>query len=765
MQFARRLLRWNSEDQEFYQNTSRRVILTTLFTYFCWHIIATLGWPGTFSPSLWLITMTMLAATLLSLAVMRRFFISGVVLWFLGLLAALLLSYRLYERPEILLLSALLPMFAEVMVGLRGTFLMDAGLITLFLSWGRLTGLPPLPEDYPTYLSLLTLAATVLGWGLSDNLISSMDAASYHYREAVQRLEEVREHRAEISKLLSEVNKANYQLDRLNRMLEYARAQAEEARVERDRFALAISHELRSPLNFIIGFSDLMVNSPETYAELKRWPKGLYEDIREIFNSSTHLMGLINDVLDMGKIDARQMELFREKLSIQEVFEEIEIMNRVAVEKKGLKLSVQVEAGLPPLFVDRTRVRQVLLNLVTNALRFTSRGGISLRASRKNQEMVLVEVVDTGTGISEEDAAKVFTEFRQAGQPNWQRTEGTGLGLSIARRFIELHGGEIGVHSHQGQGSTFFFTLPFHQALDDVRIIGAGPAGAHPLPQLDEKFPLLLILARDPLAASFFSEQVKQYNLTILTEPDQLAGTVRQMYPRAVIVDAALAELAAVRAFLANPPYILPVLTLPMPDRSGGGQPLPEGVLEYLVKPVTREQLGEVVQKLGRGVESILVVDDDPAMARFVTQAVQTAHGENGSGRQRREINFLTANSGLEAINLLKSARIDAILLDLDLGDINGLTLLNQLQRDERLKQIPVVIVSAFDLPPTLPAQGYSRFNLDIQRPFSRSEVIELVNATLHGLSTNYSPLLEEKAKKAEPTPGQIEPRIEPQAK
>lgn len=745
MQTARKWLRRNSADQEFYQNTSRRVILTTLFTYFCFHIIATLGWPRTFSPSLWIITLIMLAATAVSLVVMRRFFFTSVVIWYLCLLAAILLGYYLYQRPEILLLSALLPMFAEVMVGLRGTFLLNAALIALFLGWANLPWLPALPPDYPIYLVLLTLAATILGWGLSDNLISSMDAASYHYREAVQRLEEVREHRAEISKLLNEVNKANYQLDRLNRMLEYARTQAEEARIERDRFALAISHELRSPLNFIIGFSDLMVNSPETYAELKRWPKGLYEDIREIYNSSTHLMSLINDVLAMGKIDARQMELYREKLTVQEVFNEIEIMNRATVEKKGLKMAVEVEEGLPALFVDRTRVRQVLLNLVTNALRFTSRGGITLRARRKNEEMALIEVIDTGTGISEEDAAKVFTEFRQAGQPNWQRAEGTGLGLSIARRFIELHGGEIGVSSKLGQGSTFYFTLPFHQALDEVRIVSRDSGEIPNLPALEEKYPLLLILARDPLAASFFSEQVRQFNLTILTEPDKLATTVCQMYPRAVIVDAALADLEAVRSFMARPPYILPILTLPLPDRSGGGQSLPEGVLEYLVKPVTRERLEEVMKRLGREVENILVVDDDPAMARFVMQALQASGSPNRNGLGHRELNFLTAQSGLEAVNLLKSARIDAILLDLDLGDINGLTLLNQIQRDSRLKQIPVVIISAFDLPPTLPESGYSRFNLDIQRPFSRGEIVELVNATLQGLSTNYSPLLDAK--------------------
>ena len=139
---------------------------------------------------------------------------------------------------------------------------------------------------------------------MSSNLISAIEASSYHYNEAVRRLEETRQHRAQISVLLREQTKANYQLERMNRMLAYARAKADEAREDRDRFTLAVSHELRSPLNFILGFSDLMVNSPETYAARESWPPGLYDDVQEIYRSSTHLLGLINDILDMGKMDA-----------------------------------------------------------------------------------------------------------------------------------------------------------------------------------------------------------------------------------------------------------------------------------------------------------------------------------------------------------------------------------------------------------------------------------------------------------------------------
>ncbi len=153
----------------------------------------------------------------------------------------------------------------------------------------------------------------IFGWSLSSNLFDALEAASYHYSEARRLLGETQYNQAEISRILKDRNQVNYQLERMNEMLKFSRTQAEEARENRNRFMLAVSHELRSPLNFIIGFSDLMVNAPETYAPKSNWPAGLYDDIQEIYTSSKHLMRLINDILDMGKIDVGQMSLYRAK--------------------------------------------------------------------------------------------------------------------------------------------------------------------------------------------------------------------------------------------------------------------------------------------------------------------------------------------------------------------------------------------------------------------------------------------------------------------
>ncbi len=363
--------RWESSDRELLQAVSLKVMGTTIGTYLVWHITATLVWPQYFSPSIYFVTAEMIVTAILTYVLVQRIYLLGQTTWFLGLVLSILTAYSIYGKPEIFLLLALLPIMAEVMLGIRPALVLDVFICLIPVAWQALPTPMPLKANYELVVILSIIASTALGWGITDNLVTSIEAASFHYREAVQRLNEAREHRAEISVLLKDVNKANYQLDRLNRMLIFSRAQAEEAREERNRFAMAVSHELRSPLNFIIGFSDLMVNSPETYAKITNWPRGLYDDIREIYKSSTHLMSLINDILDMGKMDAQQMTLFKEKIDFALIFEDVRQMVHSAVESKGLELKIELQPDLPLVYVDRTRIRQVLLNLVTNSLRFT----------------------------------------------------------------------------------------------------------------------------------------------------------------------------------------------------------------------------------------------------------------------------------------------------------------------------------------------------------------------------------------------------------
>ena len=735
------IIRWETEDRELLQSVAKKVMGTTLGVYLVWHMVATLGWPQIFSPSIYIITLLIAIIGLIVFRLLNHFYLIAQIIWNVGLAAAIILAFFFYDEPQVLLLFCFLPIMAEVMMGLKPALILEGMIITTFLFWNHLWLAYPILDHYQVVVILASMASTALGWGISYNLVASIEASSLHYREAMKRLNEAREHRAEISVLLKDVNNANYQLDRMNLMLTYARGQADKAREERDRFALAVSHELRSPLNFIIGFSDLMVNSPETYDDLKSWPPGLYDDIKEIYRSSTHLMQLINDILDMGKMDAKQFTVFREKLKFSEIAEDVREMVHASVVDKGLDLIIEIDPDLPPVFVDRTRIRQVLLNLVTNSLRFTRQGSITIRAFKSTPDLLKVEVIDTGTGIAKEDLPKVFHEFRQVGDDNLHSGEGSGLGLSIGRRFVRLHNGEMGVKSEPGRGSIFYFTVPFHQQIDDVHVINEDSTfeTLKTVPDVEpEKVPLLLMLVKDAFSARVFIKSIKGYKVTILTDPHQLASVVEKTFPRAVIVDDNLANHPDVLSFSADPPYDVPLVTFTLPvSRQNRSSNLPEGVLDYLVKPVPRQVLIETVQKLDLKVNTILVVDDDPSMARFVTQALRP--NENSEAVVSENLKILTALDGQEALRYLHSIPVGVVFLDLDLTDMNGLTLLNQMLQDKDLRKIPVVIISASDPPSTFSPQQKGIFSVLVNRPYDRNELAELVNAAVHEVNPVYT--------------------------
>lgn len=735
-QFSRRLFTREGSDSELLLSTSRNVILTVGVIYGIWHFTATLIWPRAFSPSMWIVTAIMAVATGTVLWLLPRNFSLAIAAWFLALFVAVLTAYHLYQQPGIPLLLCFLPLMAATMIGLRGAFLVLAVSLALATGWVSSPFLPSLPAPYSIALVLLSLGMAFLGWGLSTNLLSAIEASSYHYRLALQHLEEARQHRAEISVLNKELSKSNFQLDRLNRMLTIARAQAEEAREERDRFAMSVSHELRSPLNFIIGFSDLMVNAPHTYAPIENWPAGLYEDIQEVYRSSMHLHGLINDILDMGKLEARQMVLFREKTQLGDIIESVRSMAEPAAAKKSIWLRVEIEPNLPALHLDRTRLRQVLINLITNALRFTDQGGITIRARSDGPDWVRVEVIDTGAGIAEEDIPKIFSEFRQVGNENWRRKEGTGLGLAIGQRFIQLHGGEMAVESEVGRGSCFSFTLPTREpgvfeldAASNEETLEWVQEAANQA----ERSPLLVFFTTDPFWAQNFGEQLTGYKVMLAATVDSLRQACDQLYPKAILVDRPLLDDPGLQEFLANPPYDLPVLVFPLPVNINRVTNLPEGVVRYLVKPVARETLVEAVEALGAGVRRLLVIDDEPAMVRFVEQAV---HAVDQAGPARYEL--LVAGSGAQAIELLREQSIDAVLLDLELPDMGGLDVLAYMQSDPGQHAAPVLIVSANDLPHIHERGQAGRLEVLRNRPFARQELAELITGVLAKTSTVY---------------------------
>lgn len=710
----------SGEDSDFadlVKSTARNLIFTLGGLYLCWHIIATLGFPQIFNPSIWIISVFMLGLVWFSLYLLERNYLLSQTVWLLGLSVGILIAFYLYHQPATLFLFMLLPLIAVVTLGVVGMFVADLGIVFIVLMLPRFF---PVPEGYTLALIIGGIFISLFGWALSSNLIEALDSAYYHYTEARRLLEETREHRAELSRVLKEMNHANYQLERLNEMLAFARAQAEEAREARNHFVLAVSHELRSPLNFIIGFSDLMVNAPTTYAPLESWPAGLYDDIREIYNSSKHLMRLINDILDMGKIDARQMTLFREKAHLDQIIAEVHQMVSSAFEEKGLWIKLEIPPDLPPVFVDTTRIRQVLLNLFNNALRFTDQGGVTLRVE-KLEDSLRVNVIDTGVGIAPEDLPKVFTEFRQVGEENWRRRSGTGLGLYISRRFVELHGGKMGVESRLGEGSRFYFTLPLVAPPDELIPVATG--GYRPVPTQDNKFVLFVAPAHEQVQT--IRQTLDEYVIQEITDIASLPAQVEQLYPRAVLIASQAGSISPQCL-----PYELPVIRIHLPHLASQVG----SIHSYLLKPISRHALLDTLTSLGAHVRSILVVDDDPAMVQFITKAIQSVQLD----KIEPAYHLFSALSGDEAFKILTEYPIDAVLLDLELPDIHGWDWLAKLRQTPAFANLPVVIISAEEKPEATISPDGNVLELSLPRPLTMHETREILRVILNTILPRY---------------------------
>jgi signal transduction histidine kinase len=294
--------------------------------------------------------------------------------------------------------------------------------------------------------SARTSIQDTIGWALDAG-------AKSNRREELLRVTQV-----ELQETIYERERLNTQLQILNKDLDSARRAAEAAYRSKASFMATMSHELRTPLNLIIGFSTAMVEHPEMY-DNQALPELYREDVAEIRRSSKHLLGLINDILDLAKVEAGRLELHTKPIALDDLLHEALKTGEGLLIGRPVALRREFEPGLPPVLADEVRVRQVLLNLLSNASKFTDTGTISLGARADERELV-VWVRDSGIGIAPDDQLRIFGEFEQVEHEESKQRGGTGLGLSICRWLIQMHGGRMWVESNVGQGSSFYFALP-----------------------------------------------------------------------------------------------------------------------------------------------------------------------------------------------------------------------------------------------------------------------------------------------------------------
>ena len=514
--------------------------------------------------------------------------------------------------------------------------------------------------------------------------------------------------------------------------------EVERANRLKSEFVANMSHELRTPLNSILALSQIL---------LDRLDGDLNEEqdkqVRIIERNGQNLLRLINDILDLSKIEAGRIDLVPSQFKLADVINAVRSTIAPLVADKGLQLQVELAPDLPVCYTDENKLKQILLNLLSNAAKFTERGGITVRvqhgqlvtATRNgdpDRAWITIEVQDTGIGIAPEHQATVWEEFRQIDGSLSRHYEGTGLGLAIVRRLVRLLGGEIELHSALGQGSTFRFSLlaRFHE--QEASAQPSAPAqGKTARPESryrpDDK-PMVLVVDDDVEVIYILEKYLRDdgYQIETAQTGDDAIAKARQLHPFAMTLDVMLPGRdgwEVIQELKSDPQTSdIQIIMLSMLDNRQLGYSL--GATDYLVKPVSRNDLLRRLGQLreGRVLRDVVVVDDDPIESRVLS----TALSDEG-------LKVTAFTGGPPALEWLATHTPDLITLDLMMPGMDGFEVLDALRRQQHLKDVPVLVITAKDIFPEDRTRLNGRISAIIQKgPRQREELLLEVRETLN---------------------------------
>lgn len=475
--------------------------------------------------------------------------------------------------------------------------------------------------------------------------------------------------------------------------LENEKKKADDANEMLKRFLATFSHELRAPLNAIVGFSEILT------ADLDMLPREKVHDFMKNINvSGKHLQNLINDILDLSKIEAGKMELHVEAYPVTYFTESVARVLQAALQQKNIKLVVNVSTDVEHLVVDQTRFKQILVNLVSNAIKYSNIGGnIWIDIGRVNNE-IEVRVRDEGMGIKPEELPKLFNAFQQASNASTVE-EGTGLGLVITRRLIEMHGGQIWVDSEWGEGTTFRFRIPMVVAGEVVdsaeqllRIASVQPAA---LPNGEK--PIALIIEDNPQASQLLQTYLRDAGYRAEVARDGVEGLekAKQLKPALITLDMIMPVKDGWQVLkeLKRHPICknIPIIIVSITDEKKLGFSM--GAVDYFVKPVNREEfvtaLKRIPVKTGKPPHApkVLIIDDDKTASELI-EVILEAEGYN----------VVRTLHGREGIQLATSEEPDLIILDLIMPDVSGFNVAYQLKQESRTRSIPIIVLTSMDV-------------------------------------------------------------------
>jgi CheY-like chemotaxis protein/two-component sensor histidine kinase len=410
----------------------------------------------------------------------------------------------------------------------------------------------------------------------------------------------------------------------------------------------------------------------------------MQQDLTAIYNSGQHLLGLINDILDSAKIEAGKMELAFDEVNITDLVHSVLSTMSGLIKDRPIDMRHFIEPNTPTVRADAIRIRQVMINLLSNAAKFTEEGAITVNVlpfkDEDGKKQVKISVTDTGPGITEKDQEKLFLAFSQVDASPTRKSGGTGLGLSICKQLINMHGGQIWVESAEGEGSTFHFTLPLYHKESEYEFEGSKT---------------ILTIDDDPLVIGLYERylQPQGYHVSPLTEPKRAVEYAKKVKPFAITLDIMMPGTdgwTVLDSLKADPQTRnIPVIICSIVEDIERGFNL--GASDYLVKPILEEDIVNSLDRLNAdgSIREVLVVDDNPNDLRLIGKML------TDDGRYKP----ILAEGGRNGWTIISSGNPPhAVILDLFMPDMDGFQILEQMQTDTRLRDIPAIVISGMDV-------------------------------------------------------------------
>ena len=646
-------------------------------------------------PEISVVIFTLAGFSGLALYFSSRNLLTAQLMWLLGCFLAISVTVYFSGIAELAFLYALLPILAATLMGWVYGLLVTIGLVVLIWTLPLIIVLPMLPDALGLVVLLIGSVGSLVAWSYYFSLQTFYQWARGYYALAQEEIEGVKEQRVEFMELQEDQALANKELKRLTDQLDILYQRAEEARKTKEEFVANVSHELRTPLNMIIGFSDVIMKNPQMYGE--NIPGALLADIASIHRNSQHLSRLVDDVLDLSQVEAQKIAITKDWASVIDIIQEAIGAVQALYTSKGLYLRSELPENFPPIFCDSTRLRQVVINLLSNAGRYTVHGGVVVKAWAED-ENAFISVSDTGPGISDADQEKIFQPFQQLGDVT-QKKGGSGLGLSISQKFVELHDGKMWLESEVGKGTQFFVSIPispfkpvyegdavewerFFKSEDQYEVRTRRMKIPPPIVK-----PRFMLVEEGSTLKRLFDRYLDDIDIVAKENFEDALDDLSQTPFQAVILNTPddTNDLISQNG-LEKLPLGTPVFSCWVPGRDDVARQL--DVVKYLLKPATQEDIVSAVQELGDHIQRILLVDDETELLQLFARMLLAANPD---------YRILQTFDGQRALSLMRTRQPDVVLLDLVMPGFDGFQILQEKRKDATIKDIPVIVVSSIN--------------------------------------------------------------------